>query len=379
MGAPEIPRKKVAYISAIVFVALVLVIILVYAGITSNSTLNSIDADKGLPFITILDPGEGERLDLTWSVTIRGQAGGLINREINVQALDAAGNVLAEEQAIVKQDESEPGAPSTWEVDLQVNALLGSQGQILASSPSQADGSRLAEDRVTVGYGENPFKEDLLLIENHLWRLASLNERPPIEGTILTLQFERFQAAGDGGCNNFRSSFERSGSSLNFGIVTSTAKECELPPGIMAQESAYFGALEQVVNYKIEDTQMSLNDNSVIERLVYNAVVMGTIRGPENTNLPEEASIFVRLLDVTSSTPEPNIISESIIGEDTRLPLAYSLVYNPKQIIEEHTYVLEVQILDSSDNVLLISSGTDYVFTAGYPSLIDMVLVKPSN
>jgi heat shock protein HslJ len=378
MGTHEASQKKNVYILLMVVIAVILVIILVYARITSNDSTNSAVTHRDQPFITIIDPREGERLDLTWAVAVRGQVGGVNGQVIIVQALDAAGIILAEEQTSINQDGSELGGTTSWELDLQINTTLGSQGEIVAFSPSPADESRLAEDRITVGYGEDLFQKNLVKIEDHLWRLASLNERPPIEDTILTIQFGNFQAAGFGGCNNFRSSSKRIGSSLNFGFVTSTAKECELPPGIMTQETAYFNALEQTTHYQFETNQLIINDSTGVERLVYDAVVMGTIFGPEITDLPEDAVMVVRLIDGSSSAPEPVIISESHTNGVLQLPQSYSLQYNPKQIIANHTYGLDVQILDSAGEVLLISQGNDIVFSGGYPSLVDVEVDQPS-
>ncbi|MBK5109334.1 MAG: META domain-containing protein [Anaerolineales bacterium] len=228
-----------------------------------------------------------------------------------------------------------------------------------------------------VGYGESPFKRDLVSVENHLWKLVTLNERPPIDNTLLTLQFERFEAAGFGGCNNFRSSYERSGTALNFGFVTSTAKECELPIGVMAQESAYFNAIEQISSFQIENTQFSLIDTSGVERLVYDAVVMGTIHGPENIQLPEDGVVLIHLIDSTLTATEPMEIAVQEIREVPQFPATFSLVYNPKQIIDDHTYVIEVKIEDYLGNLLFINPDVIQVITTGNPSLVNVNIGSP--
>jgi uncharacterized lipoprotein YbaY len=372
MSKSEAPQNKNWEITAIILVALVLVGILAYAMLITSGTLNTPGSSQPPVFITITEPIQGDNLDLTWNINVNGQTGGLSESALVVQALDAAGNILAQEITTVNPAGAGPGGSESWSVDLGINAPIGSQGQIVAFSPSPEGDSRVVEDRIDVGYGENLFKHDLVMVEEHLWNLVALNQRPPLEGTNLTLQFDRFQAVGSGGCNNFQTSFERSGSSLNFGFVTSTAKECELPVGIMTQESAYFSALEQITNYQIGDTQLTLVDNSGVERLVFNAVVMGTVLGPADIQLPEDALIIVQLVDSSFADPESNLISELQIIGTAQFPVPFSLIYNPKRIIDNHVYVVKVHVEDSLGTTLLANSAANHVITAGNGSMINI-------
>ena len=371
------PKISNWIITAILFVAIALTGILAYAMLTTSGILTTPGSTQSAVFISIDRPAQGDNLDLTWSVNVSGQAGGLFEGVLVVQAQDAAGNILAKETTTIKTPESSPGGSGPWSVNLSINAPNGSQGQIVAFFPSPIEGSKLAEARVMVGYGESPFKRDLVSVEDHLWKLVTLNERPPIDNTLLTLEFEIFQAAGFGGCNNFRSSYERSGPALNFGFVTSTAKECELPIGVMAQESAYFNAIEQISRFQVENTQFSLIDNAGVERLVYDAVVMGTIHGSDNVQIPEDAVVLIQLIDSSLNEPESKVIAVQEIREEPQFPATFSLVYNPKQIIDDHTYVIEVKIEDGSGNLLFINPGEYQVITAENPSLVNVVIGSP--
>ena len=377
MANSKSPKKSNWIITAILFVAIALIGILAYAMLTTSGILTTPGSTQSTVFISIDRPAQGDNLDLTWSVNISGQAGGLLESELVVQAQDAAGNILAQEITTINSPESNPGGSGSWSVNLSINAPNGSQGQIVAFFPSPIDGSKLAEARVMVGYGESPFKRDLVSVEDHLWKLVTLNERPPIDNTLLTIEFESFQAAGFGGCNNFRSSYERSGTALNFGFVTSTAKECELPIGAIAQESAYFNAIEQISRFEIENTQFSLIDNSGVERLVYDAVVMGTIHGPEDVQFPEDGVVYIHLIDSTLTATEPMVIAVQEIREVPQFPATFSLVYNPKQIIDDHAYVIEVNIEDGLGNLLFINPDVVRVITAGNPSLVNINIGSP--
>jgi len=377
MANSKSPKKSNWIITAILLVAIALMGILAYAMLTTSGILTTPASTQSAVIISIDRPAQGDNLDLTWSVNVSGQAGGLFEGGLVVQAQDAAGNILAQETTTIKSPETNPGDSGPWSVNLSINAPNGSQGQIVAFFPSPIDGSKLAEARVMVGFGESPFKRDLVSVEDHLWKLVILNERPPIENTLLTLQFESFQAAGFGGCNNFRSSFERSSTALNFGFVTSTAKECELPIGVMAQESAYFNAIEQISRFQIENTQFSLIDNSGMERLVYDAVVMGTIHGPEDVQFAEDAVVLIQLIDSSLTKPEPEVIAIQEIREVPEFPATFSLVYNPKQIIDDHTYVIEVKIEDGLGNLFFINPGVYQVITTGNPSLVNVDIGSP--
>jgi uncharacterized lipoprotein YbaY/heat shock protein HslJ len=372
MGKSGAPQKNFWLTTATILVVLALVSILAYAMLTTSGILSTPGATRPTTFITITKPVQGDNLDLTWTINVSGQAGGLFEGGLVVQALDAVGNILAQEPTAINSPDAGTGGSGPWSVDLYINAPTGSQGQIVAFSTSPLDGSWVAEDRIEVGYGESPIKRELVKVEDHLWRLFTLNERPPIGDTLITLQFENFQAAGFGGCNNFRTSFERRGSSLNFGFVTSTAKECELPIGVMAQESAYFSALEQITAFHIGGQQLSMVDNLGIDRLVYDAVVMGNIIGAVDAEMPEGALVFVQLIDISFADTEAEFITEQVITGVTQFPVPFSLNYNPKQIIDDHIYAMDVHIEDSASNLLFSNPTVYYVITNGNPFLTNV-------
>jgi putative lipoprotein len=370
----ETPHKDGWLIAAIVVVTLVLVAVLAYAILSTAGLLPSPELTQPTTFITITQPTQGDSLDLTWVVTVKGQAGGLFEGHLLVQALSASGEVLAQQPTIIDAPEAGTGGSGSFSVDLNIRAEPGSQGQIVAFSTSAKDGSIVAIDSVDVGYGESPTRDELVIPEDHFWKLVALNGQPLIENTLITLQFENFQASGSGACNRYNTSYERSATSLNFGLVTSTAIECELPEGVLAQESAYFSALEQVAAYRIENQGLNLFDNSGNQLLTYAAVVMGNILDSDETQLPEDALVYVRLDDVSLADAEAKPIAEQVISGISQFPIPYSVAYNPKEIIENHTYAIVVRIEDSSGNLLLINPTIYPVITAGNPSQLDIVV-----
>lgn len=379
-GFPDTPEnngskpleKNRWMIAAFIGVALILVGILAYAMLSSAGIFAEPEPTRPAAFISITEPTQGARLDTTWQVNVRGNAGGLFEGNVIIQALDAAGEVLAQQPTTIDAPDAGIGGAGTWSVDLKIVAEHGILGQIVAFSTSPEDGSTVAADSVDVGYGESFVKDELLKIEDHFWRLFSLNERPLIENTHITLEFENFQAVGTGGCNNYFTSYERSSTDINFGFVASTAMECELPEGILAQESSYFNDLELVVTYNIEEKQLNMFDNSGNLLLVYDAVVMGSVVVTEGMELPEGAIVHVMLNDVFLADAEANLISKQIISDATQFPIPFSVKYNPKQIVDNHTYAISVRIVDSSENLLFISPSAYHVITGGNPSQVDI-------
>jgi heat shock protein HslJ len=366
--------KKRWLIATFAVVALILVGILAYAMLSTAGFFADPEPTNQVVFITITEPGQGARLDTTWQVEVKGQGGGLFEGNVVVQALDAAGNILAQEPTTIQSPEAGMGGTGPWSVNLNIDAEPGTQGQIVAFSNSPADGSLIAEDQVDVGFGESHATDELVKVEDHLWTLSELNGNPPIENTLITLQFENFQLSGSGGCNNYRTSYERRRTDLNFGLVTSTAKECELPEGILNQEAAYFTSLEQVVAYRIENQQLNMIDGSGNLLLSFSAVVMGNVLGPGGTELPEAAVVYIHLSDVSLADADANPIAEQVITGASEFPIPYSVMYNPKEIVDNHTYAIGVRIEDDSGKLLFINPTAYHVITAGNPNEVDVIV-----
>ena len=370
----ESPTKNGWLIAAFVFVAFILVGILTYAMLSASGLIAPPEPTQPAVFITITEPAQGTMLDTTWAVTIKGEAGGLFEGNVVVQALSASGEVLAQQPTTIDSPDAGIGGAGPWSTDLRIETEPGTQGQIVAFSTSPKDGSTVASDSVDVGFGESPGKDELVRLEDHLWMLASLNGRSLIENTLITLQFENFQASGSAGCNQYNTSYERRGTDLNFGLVTSTAMECELPEGYMVQESAYFNALELVIAYRIENQQLKMFDRSNNQDLVYDSVVMGNISSPSETELPEGSVVYVNLSDVSLADAEAQLIAEQVITGATEFPIPFIVKYNPKQIVENHTYAIGVRIEDDSGNLLFINPTAYHVITGGYPSQVDVTV-----
>jgi len=117
-----------------------------------------------LPYLTIAEPAENASLDTTKSITVRGMAGRLPEGTVNVQALDANGNILTQDTTTIQSPDAGTGGEGPWSVELSFAAEPGSSGKLRAFSTSLKDGSVIAEDTVVVSYIKPPPEQPYLTI-----------------------------------------------------------------------------------------------------------------------------------------------------------------------------------------------------------------------
>ena len=92
------------------------------------------------------------------------------------------------------------------------------------------------------------------------WVASSLNGRPLIDGSNVTLDFERGRLGGYGGCNWYGGSYTATPTALHIGEIGGTARACGAPAGVMQQEQAYYSALRQVATYDVVDNRLELRN-----------------------------------------------------------------------------------------------------------------------
>jgi putative lipoprotein len=359
------------WVFASVVVGLVLLAILTYAILTSIGIL---DTQSGAAFITITQPSPGAVLDSSSPVLVSGQAGGVFEEGLVVQVLTTEGNVLVERSTTIDSPEAETGSEGSWSVELEFMPAPGIQGQITAFSTSPADGSRIASEVIDVVFESISAGEAGVDLGEHLWVLVSLDGRGLLEDTHIDLQFRDFLVEGFGGCNLYTSSYESRRSNLNLGLVTSTAKECEVPPGVLHQERAYFAALERVAVYSISSQQLNMFDGNGGLNLVYDAVLLGSVVAPVETMLPPEARVYIRLYDISLAGTDAGMIAEQVITGASEFPIPFTVMYDPVQIRSENTYVVQVRIEDDSGNLQFINPTAIPVITGDKPSAVDVIV-----
>jgi heat shock protein HslJ len=89
-------------------------------------------------------------------------------------------------------------------------------------------------------------------LEGTAWVLAAFDKNSPIEGTILTIEFEGDQVSGNTGCNLFSGSYEVDGDAISFGALAWTERGCVDPEGVMEQERTYMELLGAAERFELE-------------------------------------------------------------------------------------------------------------------------------
>jgi heat shock protein HslJ len=106
------------------------------------------------------------------------------------------------------------------------------------------------------------------------WVLVSLNGESLIEGTEITLNFEKEFLGGFMGCNRYGGGPD-SGKYIvtDDGTLTIphqiavTVQLCSTPEGIMEQEAAYIEALRSAASYRVVDDRLEI-DNAAGETIL---------------------------------------------------------------------------------------------------------------
>ena len=104
------------------------------------------------------------------------------------------------------------------------------------------------------------------------WRLVTLEGRDVVAGTHVTAAFdgESKRVSGSGGCNRYFGGATVTGEQLAVGRLGSTMMYCG-PETVMAQEGAYYAALEKAKAYRIVDGELRLGPQAGVVTLVYKA------------------------------------------------------------------------------------------------------------
>ncbi len=327
--------------------------------------------------IEITEPKESQVLDISAPVTVRGTGQGLFEGNVVVEAVDGAGNVLAQEAAVLSSDE--PGGAGEWSVDLDVQSDAVINGTIRAFSPSPEDGSIMAESTVAVTFGEEediPQPDTSLKLEDALWALATLHGNNVISGTEIRAEFKDGQIAGSAGCNEYFASYERTEESISFGDAGSTRMMCNEPEGVMDQEGQYLASLATVESFRYAQGGLEMMDASSTVVLFYRPIVAGTVAYQQMIELPPDAVLTVQVRDVSKADAPATVIGETIVTEFDEIPIPFAVSYDPEVIDTRYTYALHVQIKDGAGNLLFTNTTSYSVITQGNPSEVE-VMVEP--
>src|SRR5215475_2520443 len=95
------------------------------------------------------------------------------------------------------------------------------------------------------------------------WRATGINNgkggvASPVADSRVTVSFANDgKASGSGGCNTYTSTWKSDGNTLAFTPAAATRRMCTAP-GVMAQEQAFFKALESVATMRLEGDSLEM-------------------------------------------------------------------------------------------------------------------------
>jgi heat shock protein HslJ len=153
------------------------------------------------------------------------------------------------------------------------NIFISVLGMLLLSACSAA-----TEVVMEGGLVENEIPEnDLVEIDlpgNELigteWVLVSLNGRPLLGGTNITLAFYPGEISGFAGCNGYGGPIEfLENNGIHVVEIASQAEGCIEPEGVLEQESEYFNILWHIEHYELDGDVLTFSNPNNGQTLVY--------------------------------------------------------------------------------------------------------------
>lgn len=102
-------------------------------------------------------------------------------------------------------------------------------------------------------------------LDTSVWTLASMNTRPLLPGTAITMQFKNGELAGFAGCNTYNGEYTADMNDDGTYIITIsplTTSRLACPQDIMEQEQAYLASLQQVTRATVQENMILLDSPS---------------------------------------------------------------------------------------------------------------------
>jgi heat shock protein HslJ len=107
-----------------------------------------------------------------------------------------------------------------------------------------------------------PVASPVRSLDETQWEVAGVDNgkqavATPVQGTTLTLAFQKGSVVGVSGCNNYRGNYKQQGSSIAISGMGSTRRMC-LGDGVMQQERRFLAALGAAATWAIEGDTLDL-------------------------------------------------------------------------------------------------------------------------
>jgi heat shock protein HslJ len=112
-----------------------------------------------------------------------------------------------------------------------------------------------------------------ITLDGTSWELTLMAGQPLIPDSSITLAFEGGEVEGNAGCNRYFGTYSlSSGGGFQVSEWAITEMACLSPEGVMGQETTYMGYLSSVCRVVLEGAQLTFQDGSGQDLLVFTAV-----------------------------------------------------------------------------------------------------------
>ena len=103
--------------------------------------------------------------------------------------------------------------------------------------------------------------------------------------------------------------------------------------------------------------------------------ISGAVRFVREVELPEAATVTVKLLDTSLADASAIELGEDVIENADRLPVRFRIEYDPDEIEERNEYSLQARV-ELGDELLYINDTVHPVLTGGAPRNSDVAVIS---
>lgn len=140
--------------------------------------------------------------------------------------------------------------------------------------------------------------------------------------------------------------------------------------------------LDEKLGGRVQEEQLVQIQDAVISKVrgtglsgAENAAVTGTVTYREDTPMPEDAVVIVKLEDSSLMDVPAGQIGVQIIESPGNVPVPFTVGFKPAEIVDRHAYSVRATITSGDD--LLWTTDTQYpVITSGNPLTADLLLIS---
>lgn len=99
-------------------------------------------------------------------------------------------------------------------------------------------------------------------LEGQPWLVTQISDggalSAPVEGTVITANFDDGAVGGIAGCNTYFGSYGVDAGDIAISSMGTTLMFCEAPPGVMDQEAGFLELMQSATRYQIKGNELRL-------------------------------------------------------------------------------------------------------------------------